>query len=62
MIIFNTKAVGWDTGILFSLSSFIEKILLPTSSKISPTYVKFSFTGLFLQKMTEIIVNDFQRN
>ena len=34
---FNTQAVGMDSGVQFSLSNFIEDILQPTSSKMSPT-------------------------
>ena len=33
----NTQAVEMDSGVQFSLSNFIEDILLPTSSKMSPT-------------------------
>ena len=34
---FNPQAVGWDTGVPFSLSNFLEDILQPTSFKMSPT-------------------------
>ena len=33
----NTQAVGMDSGVQFSLINFIENILQPTSSKMSPT-------------------------
>ena len=33
----NPKAVGMDSGVQFSLSNFLEDILEPKSSKISPT-------------------------
>ena len=36
-ILFNTQAVGMDSGVQFSLRNFIEDILQPTSSKMSPT-------------------------
>ena len=34
---FNPKAVGMDSGVQFSLSNFLEDILQPTTSKMSPT-------------------------
>ena len=33
----NFQAVGMDSGVQFSLSNFLEDILQPTSSKMSPT-------------------------
>ena len=36
-LLFNTQAVGMDSGVQFSLSNFIENVLQPTSSKMSPT-------------------------
>ena len=33
-ILFNTQAVGMDSGVQFSLRNFIEDILQPTSSKM----------------------------
>ena len=35
--LFNPQAVGMDSGVQFSLSNFLEDILQPTSSKMSPT-------------------------
>ena len=34
---FNPQAVGMNSGVQFSLSNFLEDILQPTSSKMSPT-------------------------
>ena len=33
----NPQAVGWDSGVPFSLRNFLEDILQPTSCKMSPT-------------------------
>ena len=33
----NPQAVGMDSGVQFCLSNFLEDILQPTSSKMSPT-------------------------
>ena len=33
----NSQAAGRDSGVPFSLSNFLEDILQPKSSKISPT-------------------------
>ena len=33
----NPQAVGMDSGVQFSLSNFLEDILQPTSSKMTPT-------------------------
>ena len=42
--VLNTQAVGMDSGVHFSLSNFIEDILQPKCSKMSPT----SNLGLYL--------------